>query len=121
MVFCKGGLFGGHPPHVHPQGDDGAHTDAQALTFVQRLGHLAGVPTAIGTTFLNPGAFVVNLAALDTGGREAAGFLGSRAVPLLHGQHILEERTAGQTLVVLLGEPRLRETRTIQCKTTREV
>lgn len=77
------------------------------LTFVQSLGHLAGVSASIGAAFLNPRALVVHLAAFHAGGGKPAGFLRSWTVPLLHRQDVLEELTAGQAFVVLLGEQRL--------------
>lgn len=80
-----------------------------ALTFVQRLGHLARVSTAIGTALLNARTLAVHVAALHAGGGESAGSLGGRAVPLPHGQDVLEEFTAGQAFGVLPGEQRLRE------------
>lgn len=81
----------------------------RALTSVQRPGHLAGVPAAVGAALLLARALAVHGAALHAGGGEAAGSLGGRAVPLPHGQDVLEEFTAGQAFVVLLGEQRLRE------------
>lgn len=81
-----------------------------ALTFVQRLGHLAGVSTPIGTALLEPGAVTVGFTALDARGGKAAGPLGGRALALLDGQDVPAELAAGQALVVLLGEQGLRET-----------
>ena len=67
--------------------------------------------TSIGTTLLNPRALIVRFTAFDTGGGKAAGFLGSWAIPLLYRQDVLEELTAGQAFIVLLGEQRLGENR----------
>lgn len=66
------------------------------------------MPTPIRTTFLHPGALPVGFAALHAGGGEPAGLLRGRAVPLLHRQDVLEELTARQAFVVLLGEQRLK-------------
>ena len=77
-------------------------------TFVEVLGQLTGVSTAIGAALLDSGALAVLLAALHAGGSEAAGLLRGGAVALLRRLHGLQELTARQTLVVLLGEKRLR-------------
>lgn len=101
-------------PHTHttPRDPGGPLAySALLLTFVQSLGHLAGVSTSIGTTLLNPRAFTVHFTAFDTGGGKATGLLGSWAIPLLNRQDVLEELTAGQAFIVLLGEQRLGENR----------
>lgn len=113
FTFPRGGdTCDGHPCPT-PQTPGRARVQPRPpldLTFVQRLGHLAGMSTPIGTAFLEPGAVTVGLAALDARGGKAAGPLGGRAVALLHGQDVPAELAAGQALVVLLGEQRLRET-----------
>lgn len=75
-----------------------------ALTLVKVFGGLAGVTTAVGATFLLSGAFLVMLAALHAGCREAAGPFRRQAGALLHCQHRLKELTAGHALPVLPGK-----------------
>lgn len=98
-------------PHAHkPPSWQAPCTDSALLfTFVQRLGHLTGVPAPVGTTLLDPGALAVHLTTFHAGGGKATGFLGRRTIPLLDGQDVLEELTAGQAFVVLFGEQRLME------------
>lgn len=76
-------------------------------TFVEVLGHLAGVTAAVGAALFHRRALGVLLAALHAGGREAARLLRRRTVALLHALHRLEELAAGEALVVLLGKQRL--------------
>lgn len=111
MAQSDGDIFEGHrfPAHTNPGRLQVRSHVRLALTFVQCLGHLARVPTSIRTAFFHPRALRVYLAAFNAGGGKPAGFLGGWAVPLLHGQDVLEELTASQALVVLLGEQGLRE------------
>lgn len=80
---------------------------AAVATFVEVLGHLAGVTAAVGAALLHRRALAVLLAALHASGREAARLLRRWAVALLHPLHRLEELAAGKALVVLLGKQRL--------------
>jgi hypothetical protein len=77
-------------------------------TFVEVLGVLTGVSAAIGAALLDSGALSILLAALHTGCSETTGLIRSRAVPLLHPLHRLQELTASQTLIVLLGKESLK-------------
>lgn len=80
---------------------------AAVATFVEVLGHLAGVTAAVGAALLHRRALAVLLAALHASGLEAARLLRRWAVALLHPLHRLEELAAGEALVVLLGKQRL--------------
>lgn len=80
------------------------YVHARACTFIEVLGKLTGVSTAIGAALLDSGAFAVLLTALHAGGSEAAGLLRGWAVALLQRLHRLEKLTARQTLVVFLGK-----------------
>ena len=64
--------------------------------------------TPVRTTLLNPRALVVSFTTFHTGGGKPTGFLRGWAVALLHRQDVLEELTARQAFVVLLGEERLK-------------
>ena len=79
----------------------------ETCTFVEVFGLLAGVATAVGAALLHCGALGVLLTALHARGSKATGLLGGGAVALLHPLHRLQELTARQTLVVLLGKERL--------------
>lgn len=78
------------------------------ITFVEILGHLAGVTTAIAATPFDRGALSILLTALYTSCRKAAGLLWRWAVALLHPLNGLQELAACKTLVVLLGEKGLK-------------
>lgn len=82
-----------------------------SITFVEVLGQLAGVSAAVGAALFHSRTLAVLLAALHAGRREAAGLLRRGTVALLHSLHRLQELTAGETLVVLLGKEGLRRTR----------
>lgn len=73
-------------------------------TFVEVLGGLTGVSAAIGAALLDSGALSILLTALHAGCSEATGLLRGRAVPLFHPFYRLQELTASQTLIVLLGK-----------------
>lgn len=80
-------------------------------TFVEVLWHLAGVAAAVGAALFHGRTLSILLAALHASRRKAAGLLRRRAVALFHSLHRLQELTAGETLVVLLGKERLRRGR----------
>lgn len=75
-----------------------------SVTFVEVLGELTGVATAIGAALLDGRALSVLLAALHTGGSKPTGLLWGWTVALLHTLHRLQKLAARQTLVVLLGK-----------------
>lgn len=80
-------------------------------TFVEVLWHLAGVAAAVGAALFHSRTLSILLTTLHASCRKAAGFLRRGAVALFHSLHRLQELTAGETLVVLLGKERLRRGR----------